>query len=201
MPDYFNCSNDDNDYDSRSAKKGPEPESVTVGSIGNSFYVFVALERTGGIMAYEVDTSTNPETAVYTNYINTRDFSENPGDAAPEASPDFYLTGDVAPEGMYLINTPDTAILLVAYEVSGTVSAYAVGDTYIGHEFVDGSCARCGEAVVVNTTDTVAETTEAVPAVKNAETAVAESDHSVILWILVAVAAIIVIVIFAKKKK
>lgn len=37
--------------------------------------------------------------------------------------------------------------------------------------------------------------------VENAETAVAESNHSVILWILVAVAAIIVIVIFAKKKK
>lgn len=201
LPDYFNCSNDDNDHDSRSAKKGPEPESVTVGSIGNSFYVFVALERTGGIMAYEVDTSTNPETAVYTNYINTRDFSENPGDAAPEASPDFYLTGDVAPEGMYLINTPDTAILLVAYEVSGTVSAYAVGDTYIGHGLVDGFCVRCGETVVVNTTDIVAETTEAAPTVENAETAVAESNHSVILWILVAVAAIIVIVIFAKKKK
>lgn len=39
------------------------------------------------------------------NKINTRDISENPEDAGPEVNPDFYLTGDVAPEGMYLINT------------------------------------------------------------------------------------------------
>lgn len=25
FPDYFNCSNDDNEVDSRSGKKGPEP--------------------------------------------------------------------------------------------------------------------------------------------------------------------------------
>lgn len=77
-----------------------------------------------------------------------------------------------------------------------------MGDTYIGHEFVDGFCVRCGEVVVVNTTDTVAEITEAVPAVENAETAVPESNHYVILWIIVAVAAAaIVVVIFVKKKK
>lgn len=77
-----------------------------------------------------------------------------------------------------------------------------MGDTYIGHEFVDGFCVRCGEAAVVNTTDTVAETTESVPAVENAETAVPESNHYVILWIIVAVAAAaIVVVIFVKKKK
>ena len=53
-----------------------------------------------------------------------------------------------------------------------------------------------------NTTDTVAEITEAVPAVENAETAVPESNHYVILWIIVAVAAAaIVVVIFVKKKK
>ena len=34
LPGWFNCSNDDIEIDSRSAKKGPEAESVTVGQIG-----------------------------------------------------------------------------------------------------------------------------------------------------------------------
>ena len=38
LPGYFNCSNDDNDYDSRSAKKGPEPESVIVGTVDGKTY-------------------------------------------------------------------------------------------------------------------------------------------------------------------
>lgn len=47
VPAYFNCSNDDNDFDSRSLKKGPEPESVTVGAVDGKPYAFIALERTG----------------------------------------------------------------------------------------------------------------------------------------------------------
>lgn len=116
IPDYFNCSNDDNDYDSRSPKKGPEPESVTVGTLGNDLYAFIALERIGGIMVYRIDTE--GEMAAFVNYINTRDFSEDPGEAEPN------LTSDVAPEGLCFI--PESSILLAAFEVSGTVSAYAV---------------------------------------------------------------------------
>lgn len=116
IPEYFNCSNDDNDYDSRSPKKGPEPESVTVGAIGNDLYAFIALERIGGIMVYKIDTEA--ETASYVNYINTRDFSENPSEAEPN------LDSDVAPEGLCFI--PERGILLAAFEVSGTVSAYSV---------------------------------------------------------------------------
>ena len=57
--------------DDRSGKKGPEPESVTVGQVDGRTYAFVALERTGGIMVYDVS---NPERAAFVNYINTRDF-------------------------------------------------------------------------------------------------------------------------------
>lgn len=121
IPEYFNCSNDDNEYDSRSPKKGPEPESVTVGTVDGKLYAFVALERIGGIMVYEI----NGENASFVNYINTRDFSEDPGNAEP------HLTGDVAPEGLCLINTGDSNILLAAFEVSGTVSAYSVGSTNV----------------------------------------------------------------------
>ena len=119
IPEYFNCSNDDNKYDSRSPKKGPEPESVTVGTVGNDLYAFIALERIGGIMAYKIDVA--GETATFVNYINTRDFSEDPSEAEP------HLTSDVAPEGLYFIPESDT--LLAAFEVSGTVSAYSIGNT------------------------------------------------------------------------
>lgn len=61
FPDYFNCSNDDNEYDSRSPKKGPEPESVTIGTVDGRTYAFVALERIGGIMVYDI---TNPEDVI-----------------------------------------------------------------------------------------------------------------------------------------
>ena len=77
-------------------------------------------------MTYDI---TDPTNASYVNYINTRDFSEDPNQIGEEIS---HLTGDVAPEGMYFIsaeNSPSkTPILLCAFEVSGTVSAYSVGE-------------------------------------------------------------------------
>ena len=122
FPEYFNVSNDDNEYDSRSPKKGPEPENVTVGKVGDKTYAFVGLERIGGVMVYDI---TNPEKAAFCNYINTRDFSEDPDTAEK-------LTGDIAPEGLAFIsaeNSPSgTPVLLAAFEVSGTVGAYAVGE-------------------------------------------------------------------------
>ena len=124
VPGFFNCSNDDNDFDSRSPKKGPEPESVTVGEVDGKSYAFVALERTGGIMMYDI---TDPSAVSYTNYINTRDFSEN-----PENTDTTALKSDIAPEGLYFISASaspsKTPILLTAYEVSGTVAAYSVGE-------------------------------------------------------------------------
>ena len=119
IPESFNCSNDDNEYDSRSPKKGPEPESVAVGEVDGRRYAFVALERIGGIMVYEID----GENATFVNYINTRDFAENPGEAEP------YLTSDVAPEGLCFI--PERDMLLAAFEVSGTVSVYNAASTVV----------------------------------------------------------------------
>lgn len=54
LPNNFNCSNDDKTIDDRSGKKGPEAESVTVGTINNNTYAFVGLERIGGIMIYDI---------------------------------------------------------------------------------------------------------------------------------------------------
>ena len=123
LPAYFNCSNDNAEMDDRSGKKGPEAESVTVGTVGGKTYAFIALERTGGVMVYDV---TDPANVSYVNYINSRDFeSVVPGSQDDDK---FVTGGDVAPEGFAFIpagNSPTgQALLLTACEVSGTVAVY-----------------------------------------------------------------------------
>lgn len=108
-PEFFNVSNDNLKLDSRSGKKGPEAEGVVVGKIGDKTYAFIALERTGGIMAYDI---TDPNNITFKDYVNTRDFSED-------------IKGDVAPEGMVFING-EKPQLGVAYEVSGSVSLFDI---------------------------------------------------------------------------
>ena len=110
FPDVFNWSNDDNEFEKRSTKKGPEPEDVKVGMIGDQVYAFVGLERIGGFMTYNIS---NPQNAQFANYLNSRDFSQAiAGDVAPEGLE--FIAADVSPTGRPLV--------LVGNEVSGTVS-------------------------------------------------------------------------------
>ena len=108
----FNCSNDDKTVDDRSGKKGPEPESVTVGTVGGKTYAFIALERIGGVMVYDI---TAPENTEFVNYINSREFNNN-------------IQGDVSPEGLCFIPAAQSKtgkpLLLAACEVSGTLAVY-----------------------------------------------------------------------------
>lgn len=125
LPDYFNVSNDNVKKDNRSGKKGPEPENVTTGIVGGKNYAFVALERTGGIMVYDI---TEPTKAVFVNYINTRDFSETvPGSVDDDK---LVTGGDVAPEGLVFVPAEKSPtgqpLLMAACEVSGTVAVYTV---------------------------------------------------------------------------
>ncbi|MEC0305426.1 choice-of-anchor I family protein [Paenibacillus lautus] len=110
LPNHFNASNDKTDLDSRSAKKGPEPEYVTVGKVGQKTLAFIGLERIGGVMTYDV---TNPSDPAFLNYINTRDFNGG-------------IESDSGPEGLDFIPAADSKtgrpLLLVANEVSGTVA-------------------------------------------------------------------------------
>ncbi|MBM6937484.1 choice-of-anchor I family protein [Pseudoflavonifractor phocaeensis] len=128
FPDYFNASNDNAVLDDRSGKKGPEAESVTVGAVDGRTYAFVALERTGGVMVYDV---TDPAHVAYVNYINSRDFASIvPGSQEyDEGALDKWVTGgDVAPEGLAFVPSSASptgqALLLAACEVSGTVAVY-----------------------------------------------------------------------------
>ena len=143
LPGYYNCSNDNNVLDDRSGKKGPESESITVGQVDGRTYAFIALERTGGVMVYDV---TDPANAAYVNYINSREFKAIvPGSEEYEDGElDKWVTGgDVAPEGLAFIpaaqSPTGTDLLLAACEVSGTVAVYELtaGETASELPFTD----------------------------------------------------------------
>lgn len=116
-PEYFNSSNNKTKLDSRSPKKGPEPEGIASLTLGNSIYAFVGFERIGGVMMYDI---TDPNTAFFVDYLNLRDFN---GSNESES-------GALGPEGLCVINGEDSPtgkpLLLVANEVSGTVNILEV---------------------------------------------------------------------------
>ncbi|MFK5952707.1 MAG: choice-of-anchor I family protein [Desulfobacterium sp.] len=118
MPELFNASNDDNEFDDRSDDKGPEPEGVTVGVIQGHTYAFIGLERVGGIMVYDISDPKNPQ---FIEYINNRDVN---GD------PESGTAGDLGPEGLLFIpadqSPTNTPLLMVTNEVSGTTTMYEI---------------------------------------------------------------------------
>lgn len=120
--DDFNNNNDENEGDTRSDDKGPEPEALTIGTIGTHTYAFIGLERMGGIMVYDIS---NPFAPSYVQYINNRDLT-----VSPSAGSD---AGDLGPEGMKFVAAADSPsgkpLLLVASEVSGTTTAYEINIT------------------------------------------------------------------------
>jgi hypothetical protein len=121
----FNASNDDNEGDDRSDDKGPEPEAVEIARIDGKTYAFIALERVGGIMVYDI---TNPEAASFVQYLNTRDFSLDIGDAVGAGN--LEAVGDLGPEAIRFIAAEDSpsgeALLVVGNEVSGTTAIFSV---------------------------------------------------------------------------
>jgi hypothetical protein len=122
LPDAFNSDNTENDgFDDRSDDKGPEPEGLAWGEIGGRRYLFVGLERIGGIVVYEI---LGPNRAEIVGYANSRDFA---GD--PQAG----TAGDLGPEGLVFIPATDSPngepLLVVANEVSGSTTVFRVTQT------------------------------------------------------------------------
>jgi DNA-binding beta-propeller fold protein YncE len=109
----FNADNENNTLKGRSRAKGPEPEGVTVAEINGKHFAFVALERTGGVMVYDV---TNPSSPVFEDYQNTRS--------------NTAYTGDLGPEGIQYINNANSPTgkpyVIVANELSGTITVFEV---------------------------------------------------------------------------
>jgi hypothetical protein len=117
FPENFNASHTNNDLDSRSGRKGPEPEYVDTLRIGKKVYAVIGLERVGGIMVYDIS---NPESPVFYDYINTRDFSKS----------ELEEMGDLGPEGICTVEASASPtrkpLIFVANEVSGTIAVFEI---------------------------------------------------------------------------
>lgn len=111
VPDLFNSDQSDPDeFDDRSDDKGPEPEGVAIGQVGDRTFAFIGLERVGGIMVYDV---TDPMAPQFVHYR-------------------VPVDGDQAPEGLAFIPAGESPtlrpLLAVAHEDSGTVSIFQLND-------------------------------------------------------------------------
>jgi hypothetical protein len=105
VPTLFNSNGAADTFDTRSDNKGPEAEGVTVGTVNDRTYAFVGLERTGGVMVYEI---TNPNQPVFVEYVSTAD------DVSPEGL--TFVSADKSPNGKPLLITTN--------EVSSTVAVF-----------------------------------------------------------------------------
>jgi len=112
-PLIFNTDNESNTIKNRSRAKGPEPEGVALGNINGQTYAFITLERTGGVMVYNI---TDPNNPTFTDYKHSRMTSAYGGDNGPEGI--IYI----APEN----TTTAKGYVIVANEISGTLSMYEV---------------------------------------------------------------------------
>lgn len=126
-PNDFNSDNAENDsFDARSDAKGPEPEAVSVATIGGRILAFLALERIGGVMIYDVS---QPDTAVYVGYVNGRNFDVPFGENDRDAE-DLEAVRESGPEKITLIapeNHPlGKWIMVVSQESTGSISFYTL---------------------------------------------------------------------------
>ena len=112
----FNNNEDENEGDTRSDAKGPEPEALAIGQVGSQTYAFVGLERMGSIVVYNI---TNPFEAKFVDYFVNRGLIEGAD-----------ISGDLAPEGMRFIAAEDSpngqALLVIGNEISGSVAIWQI---------------------------------------------------------------------------
>ena len=112
----FNASNSNNSFKNRSDDKGPEPEGITTAVIDGKTYAFITLERTGGVMVYDIS---NPMAPVFVDYKNSRTTASYGGDNGPEGI--ILIASENSPSG--------SPILILANEVSSTLSIFGVEKT------------------------------------------------------------------------
>lgn len=108
VPALFNSQGDAGSFDTRSDNKGPEPEALALGKVSGRMYAFIGLERTGGVMVYDIS---DPKAPIFITYVNT----------APT---------DLAPEGMIFIKKSHSPthkpLLVVSHEVSNTITIFEI---------------------------------------------------------------------------
>lgn len=121
-----------NTFDTRSDDKGPEPEGVVVGRVGERVYAFVGLERIGGVMIYDV---TEPANAFYVDYVNHRNFAApvctavNATGGCANGTPNPAAL-DLGAEGLAFVSADDSPngkpLVIVGNEVSGSTTVFEV---------------------------------------------------------------------------
>lgn len=125
--EYFNSGHDEaNGFDSRSDAKGPEPEGIALGRIGEQTFAFIGLERMGGIMVFDI---TDPSQPLFQDYLNTRNnWVDEPEELAAAGRLDE--AGDLGPEGLAFVSAEDSPsgepLLIVGNEVSGTTAIFQI---------------------------------------------------------------------------
>lgn len=138
LPKNFNSNNSESNFDNRSDDKGPEPEAIEVGQIGEKTYAFIGMERIGGIFVYDI---TDPAKSEYVTYLNNRNFAVQPEDKVAEA-------GDSGPESIVFVPSADlkadgaatageagnAGMLIVGNEVTGSTTFYAVDSSLVGDD-------------------------------------------------------------------
>lgn len=103
-----NQTGDASTFDARSDDKAGEPEGMTIANVGGRFYAFVALERQGGVMVYDV---TDPANSSFVTYV-----SSGAGHFGPETVQ--YIKPVDSPNGK--------GLLITTNEISGTVEVFEV---------------------------------------------------------------------------
>ena len=127
---YFNTGHDATAaLDARSSGKGPEPEGLAVGTIGNKSFAFVGLERMGGVLVFDI---TDPKAPQRVDYLNTREnWSTSFNDKTPPA---LDKVGDLGPEGLAFIPARQSPngkpLLVVGNEVSGSTAVFQLNLGY-----------------------------------------------------------------------
>jgi len=130
---YFNTGHDETArLDARSSAKGPEPEGLTVGQIGTKTFVFVGLERMGGILVFDI---TDPKAPKQIDYLNTREnWTASFDSKSALAGTALSDVGDLGPEGLHFISAAKSPngkpLLMVGNEVNGTTAIYQLNLQY-----------------------------------------------------------------------
>lgn len=108
--------------DDRDDDKGSEPESVSIGKIGDKTFAFIGLERATGVMVYDIS---DPANATFVQYYN-----KDINDQSPESL--IFISSTESTNGnAYLISTNEAFD-----DYGGSVSAYLVTG-YDGKNWVE----------------------------------------------------------------
>lgn len=125
FPAHFNSDHEVSLFDDRSDDKGPEPEGIAIGSIGQKTFAFVGLERESGVMVYDI---TKPTAPVFVQYINERNFN------VTEEESKTAKAKDLGPEGLVFVpadKSPNKqAMLIVGNEISGTTAIFQINQQF-----------------------------------------------------------------------